>query len=85
MINYVRRLVASNFGKNRENVEGELCFNVIIRFPSLPVVLLLHDVKKAVICVNQNERALVHVRGARSPWPPLATALSVAKKFSELT
>ena len=43
-----QQLVTSNFATNRENVKGELCFNVIIPFPSLCVVLSLSDVSKTV-------------------------------------
>ena len=29
---YVEQLISSNFAKNRENVQGELCLNVFIPF-----------------------------------------------------
>ena len=44
-----QQLVASNFAKNQENFEGELCLNVITPFTIILVVLQLRDVPKTVI------------------------------------
>ena len=50
---FVQQLVASNFGKNGENVKRELCLNVIIILPSLFVALSLRDIPKTVFWVNR--------------------------------
>ena len=69
-------LVASNFAKNQENFKGGLCLNVITPFTIIVVVLLLRDVPKTIIWVNQNWVAQVVVRGGTAPpGPPVATAL----------
>ena len=60
---YLQQLVASNFAKNREKKHQRKIRFEHVFFPSLSVVLALHNVPKTVFWVNQNGGAQADVRG----------------------
>ena len=66
---YVQQLVASNFTKNRESVEGELCLNVTVSFS---IIVVCHCVmfQKQYFEQTGMEGHKQTLRGARLSWPP---------------